>query len=520
MRFTNFKRLVCTVFLPCFYVIATSQPLEITVSKTDVNASSTSIHKMFGHDGDNYFVVKFHSNQFYLEKLDSELNFVAGKAIKLNEGIKTYDFETIVHFHNKLYIIASRSKLAETVLYYQVIDKNNLLPASEMTELVTIGTIRGSWADFQVALSRQEQKLVIFCRTKLGWSNVQFNEYYVFDKDLELVWKKKDSYVFKGQGPRDNVLVVDETGNVSILSMGKKESIISLIRDIKNSYTIYRYTNDGKDFKEYPVTFEEKYIRGIKIEGGLEGELYCVGLYSEMFRPGVRGTFFFKIHPSDGRIYDQTMNKFDDGLLGRIAALKEPTIEEEELIQYKMTDLVLRDNGKLIMIAEQFFSQGYKTYNNLIVTCLDTQGQPYWSQVVEKKQDFNFTSVSFKDVEPEDYRDYIMATGTLDQNTMNYCSYALMAPQDESWIILFFNDDIKNIGQAGNVSNFNHPKKSYILAVTIDEYGNVLKQPLLQWKKRALFPVPMRYYDTLRKSIVIPAFRSRKFNYLRITATP
>ena len=56
------------------------------------------------------------------------------------------------------------------------------------------------------------------------------------------------------------------------------------------------------------------------------------------------------------------------------------------------------------------------------------------------------------------------------------------------------------------------------MAVTIDEYGNINKQPLLKWKKKALFLEPIRFYDTLHNSIVIPAFRYRKFNYYKITA--
>ncbi len=518
MNITSYGYILFLAFLSGLSSPVFSQQLEIAASKPDFNYSSANVHKIIGHDTSHFYVVKFHSNQYHFEKLDKDLNLLLEEPIKLFEGLRTYDLETVVHFYDKLYIFVSRRRFSDITLYYQVIDKRNLLPATELIELTTIQFIKGNWADFHFALSRHEKKFLVACRIKLHWSKVQFNEYYVFGKDMELIWKKRDSFEFSGQGPRDNKYVVDEIGNVSILSLQKRESILSLFSDIKNSYTIYRYTRDGEDFNEYPITLPNMYIRGIKIIGGEHGELICAGLYSELFRSGVRGTYFFKIHPYNGRIYDNYLSEFDDALLDRFLKIREPTIEKEEVIKYVMTDLVLRDNGKIILIAEQLFEQNYDTYNNLIVTCYDSTGQVYWSQVIEKNQDFNIHSLFRMEVEPEEYRDYVMETGSIDQNIENYCSYALMAPLDESSVIIFYNDDVRNLEQREKKKNFNRPRKSYIMAVMIDEYGNVTKKPVLKWKKKALFPEPIRYYDALYNTIIIPAFKGRKYNYYKITA--
>ncbi|MBN2213033.1 MAG: hypothetical protein JW723_02210 [Bacteroidales bacterium] len=518
MNTGNFKTFKCLLLLSFLPLTALPQQIQVTASKPDFNYGSASVHKIIGHDADHFYVVKFHSNQYYLEKLDNDLNLLLEEPVKLFEGLRTYELETVVHFYGRLYIFASRRRFNDITLYYQVIDKSNLLPESDLTELTNIKFIKGNWADFHFALSRHEKKLLIACRTKLHWSKVQFNEYYVFGEDFKLIWKREDSFEFSGQGPRDNKYVVDETGNISILSLQKRESILSLFSDIKNVYTIYRYTNEGADFNEYPVTLRNKYIRGVKIIGGEHGELICAGLYSELFRSGVRGTYFFKIHPYNGRIYDNYLNEFSDAMLDQLSETKEPIIENEELIKYVMTDLVLRDNGTIILIAEQLFEQTYDTYNNLIVTCYDTIGQVYWSQVIEKNQDFNIHMLARTGVEPSDYRDYIMETGAIDQTIENYCSYALMAPLDETSVIIFFNNDFRNLDQPEKNRNFNRPRKSYIKAVAIDEYGNISSQPVLKWKKKALFPEPIRFYDTLYNTIVIPAYKGRKFNYYKITA--
>src|SRR4030042_2954995 len=511
MNTRDFRIYRFLLLLTCLPLGVFSQQIQVSVSKPDFNYGSTNVHKIIGHDENHFYVVKFHSNQYYLEKLDEDLNLLLEEPIKMFEGLRTYELETIVHFYDKLYIFASRRRFSDITLYYQVIDKSNLLPITDLIELTTIKFIKGNWADFHFALSRHEKKLLVACRTKLNWSKVQFNEYYVFGEDFKLIWKKADSFEFTGQGPRDNKYVIDEIGNISILSLQKRESILSLFSDIKNVYTIYRYTNDGEDFNEYPVTLKNKYIRGVKIIGGEHGEIICAGLYSELFRSGVRGTYFFKIHPYDGRIYDNNLNEFSDALLDQLSKIKEPIIEKEELIKYAMTDLVLRNNGKIILIAEQMFEQTYDTYNNLIITCYDTTGQVYWNQVIEKNQDFNINTLVKTGIDPSDYRDYVMETGSYDQSIENYCSYALMAPLDEASIIIFFNDDVRNLDQPEKKSNFNRPRKSFIMAIIIDEYGNTISQPLLKWKKKALFPEPIRFYDTLYNTIVIPAFKGRKF---------
>jgi len=64
--------------------------------------------------------------------------------VKLFEGLKTYDLESLVHFHGELYLFVSRRKLTETDLYYQKIDKETLLPSTGFIDLTTVKFIRGT----------------------------------------------------------------------------------------------------------------------------------------------------------------------------------------------------------------------------------------------------------------------------------------------------------------------------------------------------------------------------------------
>jgi len=88
--------------------------IEITASEYNFNLGSTTLHKIIGHDAENYFVLKHYGGQYHLEKLDQHLNLLKERnGEKLFEGLKTYESGILVHFHGELYLFVSRRKLTE-----------------------------------------------------------------------------------------------------------------------------------------------------------------------------------------------------------------------------------------------------------------------------------------------------------------------------------------------------------------------------------------------------------------------
>jgi hypothetical protein len=345
---------------------------------------------------------------------------------------------------------------------------------------------------------------------------VQYNEFYVYNKGMNLDWEKRDYYEFEKQGPRDNKYIIDEFGNLSVLSLIERENIMDLFKDVKNVYQIYRYTNKGEKFKEYPVKYNDKYIRGISIVAGKTGDIICTGLYSNMYRDGIKGSFFLSIDSLNNQISGFSFQPFQDNLIRKMEKLDEPFLAEDELIQYELTDLFIQKSGRIIMIAEQFFEQNFNTYNNLIINSFNPNGDLFWAQVIPKRQDFPVDFLDNFEQEPEDYRQYLINTGVIHPSIINYSSYGLMTPLDKNDIVLFFNDHKKNITQDVKIHNFNNPRKSYTAAVRIDEYGNIHKEELIHWKRREPFPVVLRLYDTLEGIVIIPAFKGRKYTYYRV----
>jgi hypothetical protein len=496
-------------------ISGSEENLEISSSDVHVMYSSMRYHKIIGHDVNGYYVWKFQQNRHKIEKLDKNLNPVKEEFIKLNEKLRTYEFEDVIHFHDRLYVFMSRRGFRNNVLYYQEIDKKTLQATTAPVVITDVQNMLGNWADFHFKLSRKENKLLIVSRQKIHLSKVQFNEFYIFDKDLELVWEHKDSYDYEKQGPRYNEYTIDERGNIAILSFIKRATIFDLKKPVKNVYSIYRYTDNGENFKKYTIALDHKYIRGIQLVAGNNGELICAGLYSELFRKGIRGTFFLEIDNQSGEFINAGMQEFDGAFLEKMTNKNESLIADEELIGYGVTDLVVRNNGTYTMIAEQFYNQTYNTYNNLLVFNFHPDGLLNWKTIIEKKQDYSIHT-RYKDMEPEDIREFLVNSGAIGDYNTNYCSYALLAPVDESKMFLVYNESIKNITKKKKkYYNFNNPKKSYVAVVEITENGQVNKKTVLPWKRKALFPKPLHYYEQKTDELIIPAYRNRKYKFYK-----
>lgn len=500
------------------YVSIKSQEFSLIQGKADVDYGSTNIHKIFAYDDSFFYVLKHYGNQYYISKFNKLMNKIDEQPIKLYEGLKSFELESIIHFHNKIYVFASRRTFSSKKLYYKIINKSTLKSDELFKEIIDIKYIKGNWADIYFTLSRNEKKLLIACITKVFLSKVQYNEFYVFDKDLKLIWTKKDFYEYKGQGPRENIFVVDDYNNVSILSLIKQQSIFTyLFSEEKNLYNIYRYTENGTVFKSFPITLNEKFIKSIKITDDNEGNLICCGLYSDLLRPGIKGIFYIKISNENNNIISRQLNEFPFSFLEKIKIYKEPFMEEDELMKYEITDIVPRINNTVTLIAEQIFEQNYETYNNLIISNLSQEGYINWITFIPKRQSFSeFAYLDTFGISIQKYRDYIRTSGYKFDQFQNLCSYALLSPINGNDIVIIYNDHIKNLKQHEKIKTFGHYRKSILVAVHLDEYGNIKYIPLKQWQKKLLYPEPIRYYSTLENSIVIPAFKGRKYYYYKI----
>ena len=61
-----------------------------------------------------------------------------------------------------------------------------------------------------------------------------------------------------------------------------------------------------------------------------------------------------------------------------------------ELINYELTDMVLRKNGSVILIAEQININPNNTFSNLLVISYNQNSNLNWIRIIPKRQNFRW----------------------------------------------------------------------------------------------------------------------------------
>jgi hypothetical protein len=155
---------------------------------------------------------------------------------------------------------------------------------------------------------------------------------------------------------------------------------------------------------------------------------------------------------------------------------KESKGKDVELFEYDLDDLVIRDDGGVILIGEQFYINVYTTtytnsngttsstttyhyyYNDIVVININPDGVIDWAKKIPK------------------YQESINDGGT-------YSSYALGFLDDK--LFFLFNDNPKNLTNTGDgkLKNYNPNRESIVALVVMENDGNFKKEALYKMKR-------------------------------------
>ena len=142
-----------------------------------------------------------------------------------------------------------------------------------------------------------------------------------------------------------------------------------------------------------------------------EGNIVCGGLFGDQAKQAAKGAFMLVLDPKTGVFKQKSFNIFEPDFI--IADWSEEFLKgidaraargkgERALVSYKMQDLLLLENGEVVLIAEYsnestiYYSanvSGSKMkatttyyYRDILVLCFDAKGVNKWNSKVTKKQ--------------------------------------------------------------------------------------------------------------------------------------
>lgn len=460
---------------------------SIQSSKELTLANSEEIVGVVGYDTSGVYLLK-KDYSYVLEKYSPGFQLLTTSRLKFHKGLRSRNLEKVIFFHDSLYFFISEYRFNTTNLYVQRIDKFTLKPIDKESLIYSQPNVKGNYPDFTINYSLERSKILIVATTDLGPHKTKIFEYLVFTSGMQKLWYRKDTYIYNHQPPKNFQFIVDEDGIVYMSALIYEVKWLSHFDEpLKAQYIVVRYTNNGEVRDHHIFDFINKYPRGTILVPRPGGTFVCVGLVSDNFEYGVSGVFFQTINPQNWNLKPLRILNFDVNFLKE---LNEGEIfKSGELYGYDLRDAVLRENGDIVLAAEQTFAQDYDNSNHIMAIGFNEFGDISWKQIIRKKQ-----------------------SGT------DNISFKLIAPVHKDEVKIIYNESTENTLNNLSVDrkSFFYLDNSYVCLRSLDDRGFITSDSLLFRNHKEPAFDPKFTYDNRKGEVMIIATRYRKFKFIKL----
>lgn len=519
--------LISLCFLISSHLLIAQKTSDVTIEwgeKQKIKASDYLGENICYLDG-KYFMLKNKKQNFFkkavpkLSRYSNELNLELNTTPNLKEGKKDKILEKVIYMDNEMYLFSSfkNQKLKKNFLFFQSIDKETLELDDDLQKVAEIdysSNSRYNAGNFGFEMSRDSTKLMVYYNLPYNKNENEKFGFHVFDKHMNEIWKKDITLPYT-----DNLFVVknyelDNNGNAHILGKVYNDYAVEKIGGNPNyNFEILSYLNNGSTLKKYHIKTKDKYLSDMQIVVNKQQDIICTGFYSDRIdtklkkvllnsfykEPTIVGSFFIKVDGESTEIINENYEKFSVGFMTKhMKGRKKKSFTKQflkgknkELSKYNLHDLIIRTDGGIVMIAEQYSESSVTTagtsrkdrryvFGNIIVINISPDGVIEWSEKIAKKQstlnDFGYTS-----------------------------SYYVAVTGDKLRFI--YNDNIKNLNykEGGKkLSNYSPTLKGIAaMMVTIDSDGKQSKEILYKVEDEKLILYPQMIKQIHEKEVLL-----------------
>ena len=439
--------------------------------------------------------VFFSEKKYYLRSYNMNLEITTFSELKFEYKDKRLKYDRIVKIKNRLFILGSfiNRKSKKNYLIYQEIDPKTL---KTIDGLKILGIIpfqkRGNCGKFRFVYSRNQKRVLIYHYLPYNKEGRYKLSFSVLDSNLNKLWQKEITLPYSEVLFAVKDFVVDDEGNVFVIGKKWKDKNKDVINEkINFTFAILAYKNNGKEKREYKLDLKDKMITQVKLTIDKRLNLICTGFYTNNKNYySLGGSFFLKIDYELGDIMVSNYKDFSfDYITSLMGENEKKKAEKEskklqkkgktyEMPKYDIDELIIRDDGGVLMIAERAYLEYYtitdasghshtsRLYDadNIIVVNFNPDGNIKWARKVPKYQ-----------VAGSPY----------------YLSYVIAAHKDNLYFI--YNDDIRNAAiekEVDFVAFRVNSKVTNLVAYRINSNGETDYRPLIKVGKGNTMVVP------------------------------
>ena len=298
----------------------------------------------------------------------------------------------------------------------------------------------------------------------------------VMDNNLGEIWQQNYTLPYNQEELKILNVLVSNTGQVYLTAKVYLDKKAAKKKDgpepLLHKMVIFSMDGGSEKIRETSPEIPGKFVTDLSISTGKSGELYCGGIYTNDKQGVIQGFFCQKTNTQTGTNELIFKKELSDSDIKMFNIQKDKQGNEGLDPNFEMKNLILRDDGGMIILAEEVFTS-YESYtpagsstmktatiyntNDIMVAAVSPGGTVEWLKIVPKNQMFGETN--------------------------KYNSFALMV--SGSTLCFIYNDDKDNIGKPVNtkakpISSFNDAVAAMF---TINSTGKSERQTLFSIKK-------------------------------------
>jgi hypothetical protein len=427
------------------------------------------------------------------------------------------EFDNVFMIENKIYMFTTvfNKESNKYKAYARIFNENGEL-IKNMTELDEKQKEKGFWnmgvSKFIYRLSEDRTKILVihYPSIKDKYSNERIY-FKIYNQELELQKSGDIELPYKDKAMTIQKIMITNDGNIDILA--------SVVVDFKSKVkgeSRYFYNisvvnpDDPSNINTFEVKLAKEYISDISISLDSVNNIICCGFYGHetsgfFTSSAIIGTFFIKIDGKTNEYVVQSKKPFDSDFLSEFKRDRKVSKGAQGLSSFTMRDLVHRDDGGIVMVAEQYYVITYQTYNSSTGT---------WSTHYE----YHYEDIIVINIRPDGNIDWYtrIPKHQVSSGGTQFFSYAMAVVKDKMYFIYL--DNPKNMGfkSSKNMKVFNNPKSGVAVMATVSNDGSVKKEQLFTSKEVKSYLIPSSHMPINDNELIINSQFKNNWKLLRL----
>jgi hypothetical protein len=326
-----------------------------------------------------------------------------------NYAFGIHSSQNIIALDKNLFALNLRRSKIDISLKAQKINSEELTIEGEEKSIYNIKLIKGrknSYGEYKSAKSQDQNKITYVIGHPGDLESKEVMTIKVFDNSLYEEWKTRINLPFEKGLSRIQSVNLSNAGIVYILTTVYKSRKERNRRE-RNFENYIIVIDSSGIIAEHKLRLKDKFIRELKLNIGVNGDLICGGFYSD---EGYRsdGIFYMSLDAKDFRIKNQSMKPFDLEFIvrGMSDRAKAKTVKKSKkgkevgLSHVSFRNFIVKENGGALLVGEYIHiyttsttnANGYTStttyyhYDDIYAISIGPNGDIEWAKKIQKTQ--------------------------------------------------------------------------------------------------------------------------------------